>query len=103
MKTQHNTQLPTEPQKWKDGQLVIYFNHDFTVTDESDVYSAEFTIVKDLKDLRFALQRHFIDPDLERLVIDNIEIDGVNAIDIRKEYKETAKITEMIDKIMNEI
>jgi hypothetical protein len=100
MKTTNIQQLPTTPQKWKEGQLVVYFNHDFKTTDDGDIYSAEFTIVKDLKDLRFALQRHFIDPELEQLVIDNIEINGVNAIDIRKEYKETPELTETIDKII---
>jgi hypothetical protein len=100
MKTESNSQLPFTPQKWKEGQLVVYFNHDFKTTDDGDIYSAEFTIVKDLKDLRFALQRHFIDPELEQLVIDNIEINGVNAIDIQKEYKETPELTETIDKII---
>jgi hypothetical protein len=100
MKTESNSQLPFTPQKWKEGQLVVYFNHDFKTTDDGDIYSAEFTIVKDLKDLRFALQRHFLDPELEQLVIDNIEINGVNAIDIRKEYKETPELTETIDKII---
>lgn len=100
MKTESNSQLPFTPQKWKEGQLVVYFNHDLKITDDGDIYSAEFTIVKDLKDLRFALQRHFIDPELEQLVIDNIEIKGVNAIDIRKEYNETPELTETIDKII---
>lgn len=99
MKTESNSQLPFTPQKWKEGQLVVYFNHDFKTTDDGDIYSAEFTIVKDLKDLRFALQRHFIDPELEQLVIDNIEIKGINAIDIRKEYK----VDETTEKMINEI
>ena len=92
MKTNSSTQFPKSA-RWKDGETVIYVNHkDNGVQPEGDEgkrYEADFTIVKDTDDIVGAIDaftRMATDPVQDRLVVDNIEVDGVKAIDVKKDY-----------------
>lgn len=73
--------------------MVVFVNHkDNGVQSEGEEgkrYEADFTIVKDTDDIIGAIDaftRMTTDPVQDRLVVDNIEIDGTLAIDIKKEY-----------------
>lgn len=92
MKTNSNIQFP-KTARWKDGETVVYVNHkDNGVQQEGEEgkrYEADFTIVKDSDDIAGAIEaftRMTTDPVQDQLVVDNIEIDGTLAIDIKKEY-----------------
>jgi hypothetical protein len=92
MKTQSNIAFPKSA-RWKEGEMVVFVNHkDNGVQPEGDEgkrYEADFTIVKttnDITDVVDAFTRMTIDPVQDRLVVDNIEIDGVKAIDAKKDY-----------------
>jgi len=92
MKTNSSTQFP-KTARWKDGEKVVFVNHvDNGVQPEGDEgrrYEADFTIVKDTDDITGAIEaftRMTVDPVQDQLVVDNIEIDGIKAIDIKKEY-----------------
>ena len=92
MKTNSNIQFP-KTARWKDGETVVYVNHkDNGVQQEGEEgkrYEADFTIVKDTDDITGAIDaftRMTTDPVQDQLVVDNIEINGILAIDIKKEY-----------------
>ena len=92
MKTNSNIQFP-KTARWKDGENVIYVNHkDNGIQPEGEEgkrYEADFTIVKDTDDITGAIEaftRMTTDPVQDQLVVDNIEVDGTLAIDIKKEY-----------------
>ena len=92
MKTNSNIQFP-KTARWKDGETVIYVNHKDngvqTEGEEGKRYEADFTIVKDTDDITGAIEaftRMTTDPVQDQLVVDNIEIGGTLAIDIKKEY-----------------
>ena len=92
MKTNSSTQFP-KIARWKDGEKVVFVNHvDNGVQPEGDEgrrYEADFTIVKDTDDITGAIEaftRMSIDPVQDQLVVDNIEVEGIKAIDIKKDY-----------------
>ena len=92
MKTNSNIQFP-KTARWKDGENVIYVNHkDNGVQPEGEEgkrYEADFTIIKDTDDITGAIEaftRMTTDPVQDQLVVDNIEIGGTLAIDIKKDY-----------------
>lgn len=96
MKTSNTQPFPTTPQRWKEGQQVIYFNQTQEQGDDGIIYSVEFTIIRSMDELEHALLRHFCDPELEQKVIDNIEVNGKNAIDIVKDYEPNEDIVNMV-------
>lgn len=92
MKTNSSTQFP-KTARWKDGEKVVFVNHvDNGVQPEGDDgrrYEADFTIVKDTDDITGAIDaftRMTVDPVQDQLVVDNIEVEGIKAIDIKKDY-----------------
>jgi len=92
MKTNSSTQFP-KMARWKDGEKVVFVNHvDNGVQPEGDDgrrYEADFTIVKDTDDITGAIDaftRMTVDPVQDQLVVDNIEVEGIKAIDIKKDY-----------------
>jgi hypothetical protein len=79
--------------RWKEGETLIAVNQrdngDRGEEFEGTRYAADFTIVKDTDDINEAIDaftRMTVDPVHDQLVIDNIEVDGKLAIDIKKEY-----------------
>ena len=97
MKTYSNIPLPDAPRRWKEGEFGIYINHKDNgylptgdpFTDKSGSrYEAEFTIIKELsaESAIHALTRMTEEPEFDQLVIDNIEVNGGNALDVVKEY-----------------
>ena len=92
MKSTSNIQFPTSPAKWKDGEFILWNNHKDNGPQPEEAagsrYEADFTIVKELtiEAAIAAFTRMTTDPVQDRLVVDNIEVEGVKAIDIKKEY-----------------
>ncbi|MFA5307846.1 MAG: carbohydrate-binding protein [Candidatus Babeliales bacterium] len=86
MTAQSNTEFPAAIQRWKDGQWVYFYNHkDNGVQEEEKAgsrYEADFTILNDLSlDAALtAITRKVNDPDLDQKVIDNIQVNGKEAI-----------------------
>jgi hypothetical protein len=86
MKTQSNIQFPKEPVRWKEGQWAYFYNHvDNGVQTEENAgnrYEADLTILNDLSlnAALTAITRKTNDPDLDQKVIDNIEVNGKEAI-----------------------
>lgn len=78
--------------RWKDGEWLVAINQrDMGVQSEEREgmrYEADFTIVKEgtIDEAIDAFTRMTLDPVHDQLVIDNIEIEGTLAIDIKKEY-----------------
>lgn len=79
--------------RWKEGETLIAINQrdngDRGEEFEGTRYEADFTIVKDTDDITGAIEaftRMTTDPVQDQLVVDNIEIDGTLAIDIKKDY-----------------
>jgi hypothetical protein len=95
-------ELPKEPQRWKEGQWIYYFNHKDNGIQgegkEGSRYEADFTITKSLNqpDIEKALIRSMADTDIEKCIVDNIEVEGMKAIEIKKEYKVDPKISNQI-------
>lgn len=60
-------------------------------------YEAEFTILEalTLDEAIYAFSRQINDPELDRKVIDNIEVDGTEAIAVRPEFTKVVKIIEI--------
>ena len=91
MKTQSNIAFPNLL-KWKDGQLVYFYNHaDNGVQPEGQEgarYTADMTIVKgdDIDSVINAFTRSEQDEVFNQQVIDNIEVNGKPAIETMKEY-----------------
>jgi len=100
MKTNSSTQFP-KTARWKEGEMIVFVNHkDNGVQPEGEEgkrYEADFTIVKDTEDITGvidAFTRMTVDPVQDQLVVDNIEIGGTLAIDIKKDY--TTKVSTTI-------
>ena len=81
--------------------MIVFVNHkDNGVQPEGEEgkrYEADFTIVKDTEDITGvidAFTRMTVDPVQDQLVVDNIEIGGTLAIDIKKDY--TTKVSTTI-------
>lgn len=97
MKTASSVAFPKSA-RWKEGETVVYVNHidngylptgDLMTDRSGQRYEADFTIVKDTDDIVGvidAFTRMTTDPVQDQLVVDNIEVDGVKAIDIIKDY-----------------
>lgn len=111
MNTQSNNPLPITPQKWKEGQYIYYFNHkdngeqpvdERGFSNEGRRYTSEFLITDFLDEIgiKQALMRSITDPVLDQKVIDNIEVERKPAIQVVREYKETALITSTIAVIL---
>ena len=109
MTAQSNLPLPTSPQLWKEGQHIYYFNHkDNGVQKEKEAgrrYTAEFTIIDSLDKpaIERAVTRALADPELDRCVTDNIEVEAKPAIQIVKVYKLDASLTTKISAIMTDV
>jgi len=105
MKAQSNIPLPGNIQRWKDSQYIFYFNHKDNGVQEKEKegsrYEAEFTISNGIsqEEIQTALIRNIADPELEKCVVDNIEIEGVKATEIIKPYRITAQMTSKINAI----
>jgi hypothetical protein len=105
MKAQSNIPLPDKPQRWKDSQYIFYFNHKDNGIQEEEKegqrYEANFTISSGNKkeDIETALIRSIADTDMDRCVVDNIEVEGKKAIEVKKTYKITAQMTTQINAI----
>ena len=91
MKTASNIPIP-KSSRWKEGETAIYVNHiDNGVQPEDQEgrrHEADFTIVKgdNIDDAIFAFTRMQQEPLLDQQVIDNIDVDGKAAIEVKKEY-----------------
>jgi hypothetical protein len=96
MKTQSNIPIP-DTQLWKEGQWAIAINktdHGYLptgdpFTDKSrQRYDADFTIIDALtaEAALYAFTRQQQNPILDNKVIDNIEVNGVPAIDVKPVY-----------------
>ena len=105
MKAQSNIPLPDKINRWKEGQFIYYFNHKDNGIQEEEKegqrYEANFTISSGNKkeDIETALIRSIADTDMDRCVVDNIEVDGKKAIEVKKTYKITAQMTTQINAI----
>jgi len=90
MRTQSNTTIET--QRWKEGEWSVAINHkDNGVQPEGEEgkrYEADFTIVKGntAEEAIYAFTRMQQDPDFDRKVIENIEVEGKPAIEVKREY-----------------
>ena len=86
MKAQSNIPFPIEPQRWKEGQYVYFFNHmDNGVQEEEKSgsrYEADYTVMDELSlsATLNAITRKQNDPILEQKVVDNIQLNGSDAI-----------------------
>jgi hypothetical protein len=106
MIAQSNNPLPTSPQLWKEGQFIYYFNQkDNGVQKEEEEgrrYTAEVTIIDSLDKpaIERAVTRALADPELDRCVTDNIEVEAKPAIQVVKEYKPDALMTSKISAIL---
>lgn len=100
MRTQSNT--PIETQRWKEGEWSVAIKHkDNGVQPEGEEgkrYEAEFTVVKGntAEEAIYAFTRMQQDPDFDRKVIENIEVEGKPAIEVKREY--TTKVEPTIFK-----
>lgn len=97
MKIYSNYQITNIPQRWKEGEFVIYNNHKdngvqppdaFGIPQDGNRYEAEFTIIKELtaEAAIKAFTRMTYDPVLEQKVVDNIEVNGGSAMDVVVDY-----------------
>lgn len=97
MKIYSNTPIPTTPERWKEGQYVIYINHidngiqppdEAGMSNEGNRYQADFTILDSLTadEAIFAFSRQLNEPELNNKVIDSIEVDGKSAITVKNKY-----------------
>lgn len=91
MKTSGNEPI-IEVQRWKEGEWSVAINPvDNGVQPEGDEgkrYEADFTVVKGntAEEAIYAFTRMQQDPDFDRKVIENIEVEGKPAIEVKKEY-----------------
>lgn len=91
MKTSGNEPI-VEVQRWKEGEWSVAINHkDNGVQPEGDEgkrYEADFTVVKGntAEEAIYAFTRMQQDPVFDKLVIDNIEVEGKPAIEVKREY-----------------
>jgi len=105
MKAQSNIPLPDKINRWKEGQFIYYFNHKDNGVQEKEKegqrYEADFTISdgETKANIETALIRGIADTDLERCVVDNIEVEGKKAIEVKKTYQITAQMTTQINAI----
>ena len=97
MKAQSNIPLPDKVNRWKEGQFIYYVNHKDNgylptgdpMTDKSGQrYEADFTIVKEqtAENIINSFTRMINDVAQEQKVVDNIEVAGKPAIEIKPEY-----------------
>lgn len=99
MNIHSNVPFPREAIRWKDGQWVLFVNHqDNGVQPEETAgsrYTADFTITKELSAVAAieAFTRQLQDPQLDQAVIDNAEVSGVPAIDVTGEYATKAAVS----------
>lgn len=114
MTAQSNLPLPKEPQRWKEGEWVYYFNHKDNgylptvnpMTDKSGQrYKSEFTITRSKDDisLKEALVRHKEDIVFEQKIIDTIEVEGKYALDVVKTYNPSIATLSEINIIITDI
>ena len=100
-----NIPLPGNIQRWKDSQYIFYFNHKDNGIQEEEKegqrYEADFTISdgETKANIEEALIRGIADTDMDRCVVDNIEVEGKKAIEVKKTYKITAQMTTQINAI----
>ena len=104
MKIQSNIPIP-QSQKWLNEQLFVAINHrDNGVQPEGEEgkrYEADFTVAENDTEeaVLYAFERSFNDAPHDRKVIDKIEVDGVEAIKVKKFYPDTLPKIKAVDVI----
>lgn len=99
MKTYSNEKPPSTPLKWLDGEWALFANiKENTVTSEEDEgrrWEADLTVVRDLtaESAIQAFTRLQQDPELDYKVYTSDKVDGVYAIDVKKDYPLKASST----------
>ena len=99
MKTYSNEKPPSTPLKWLDGEWALFANiKENIVMDEEDEgkrWEADLTVVRDLtaESAIQAFTRLQQDPDLDYKVYTSDKVDGVYAIDVKKDYPVKASST----------
>ena len=92
MKTYSNEKPPSIPLKWLDGEWALFANiKENIVTSEEDEgrrWEADLTVVRDLtaESAIQAFTRLQQDPELDYKVYTSSKVDGVYALDVKKEY-----------------
>lgn len=100
-KAQSNIELPKDSKRWVNGQLIYYFNHiDNGVQEEGregQRYEAEVMIAKEEEDITSVLTKYYADTVLCEAIKDNIEVEGMKAIEVKKPYKLNAELSAKVD------
>lgn len=92
MKNISTIPFPITPVRWKENQWAIYTNHKenpvITEEDEGRRFEADFTIVDELTldAMIQAYTRKEQDPVLDNAVIHTVEVEGQDAIKIKRDY-----------------
>ena len=91
MKTYSSEPFPESPIKWWKDEYVIFFNQkENQVSDDNKGmrYEAEMTIADGYSDesILQAVRRNLHDSDLDNSVCSNFEVDGKEAISIKRDY-----------------
>ena len=95
MKNTSTIPFPISPVRWKKDEWAIHVNHAEVNTEEGIMYEADFTVVKELtaEAAINAFTRQQQDPELDNAVINTIEVEGQDAITIKREYEVKASPT----------
>ena len=92
MKCYSNIKQPDTPLKWLDGEWALFVNHkenpDVSDDEQGKRWEADFTVVKSLTmdEAIHAFTRMEVDPELDYKVYTSSKVDGVYALDVKKEY-----------------
>ena len=101
MKAYSNIELPKNSKRWVNGQLIYYFNHiDNGIQSEERQgmrYEAEIMIAKEEEDITSILTKYYADPVLCEAIKDNIEVEGMKAIEVKKPYKLNVELSAKVD------
>lgn len=92
MKCYSNIKQLDTPLKWLDGEWALFVNHkenpDVSDDEQGKRWEADFTVVKSLTmdEAIHAFTRMEVDPELDYKVYTSSKVDGVYALDVKKEY-----------------
>jgi hypothetical protein len=90
MKTYSTEKLPESPVKWWKDQFVIFINQkdNGTESEPGMRYEAEMIVIEGNTEMAIleATKRNLHDPELDYAVCANFEIDGIEAIKVKREY-----------------
>jgi len=96
----------TQVQRWKEGQFLIAINHkdNGESVDSGQRYEADCTVVvgNEEEATLYAFTRMFHDPVFDQKVTDTIEVDGMQAIKIKKEYSDQLPLILSKDVLLND-